>query len=55
MSLFPGDKRTAVIGAIATTAILFVIAFAISRITTAAHTGGEHAPAPAGAAAPSGH
>jgi hypothetical protein len=53
MSLFPEDKRAAFIGAIATTAILFVIAFAISRITTAAHTGGEHAPAAAGAA--SGH
>ena len=45
MSLFPEDKRAAVIGAIATAAILFVIALGISLLTTAAHTGGGHAPA----------
>ena len=45
MSLLPEDKRAAFIGAIATTAILFAIAFTISRITTAVHAGGEHQPA----------
>ena len=54
MSLFPEDRRAAFIGAIATTALLVVIAFAISRLTTAAHGGGEHAPA-AGQAGQTGH
>ena len=54
MSLFPEDKRAAFLGAAVTTALLFVIAFAISRMTTAAHTGGEHA-APAAAGAQGGH
>ena len=45
MALFPADKRAGVLGAIVTTALLVVIAFAINRMTVAAHSGGHEAPA----------
>ncbi|HEX6057810.1 MAG TPA: hypothetical protein VFZ11_02240 [Gemmatimonadaceae bacterium] len=45
MSLFPEDKRAGVLGAVVTLAALVIIAFAINRMTVAAHSGGHEAPA----------
>lgn len=36
-----GDKRAAFTGLIVTAILLFLVAFTTSRLTTAAHTGGE--------------
>ena len=45
MALFPEDKRAGVLGALVTFALIFVLAFAINRMTVAAHSEGHEAPA----------
>ena len=45
MALLPEDKRAGVLGAVATLAVLVVLAFAINRMTVAAHSEGHEAPA----------
>ena len=45
MALFPEDKRAGVLGAVATLAVIAVMAFAINRMTVAAHSDGHEAPA----------
>ena len=48
MSLHPGDKKAAFIGMIATTALLFLMAFTIVKLTNAKFAG--HGEAKAGEA-----
>jgi hypothetical protein len=54
----PGDKSAGFIGLILGSIAIFVIVFAIVRLTNAkyaGHEGGEVSPAPATAPAPAGH